>query len=592
MEKKICDSDILNPRIDTGVDRGKTVDVKINGHTVRGYEGETIAAVLALSGLRTLRHTHRHHDPRGLYCCMGTCHNCLVTVNGRPNVRACVTLIEQSQEIVLQDGFGRLDADAPIPNPGKLFRQKVQILVIGGGPAGLSAAISAAQSGAEVLIIDENLQLGGQIYRQLPKTFQIKDPDVFGADFLDGRALLKHAANIDDRITTWTDTSVWGVFEDRQIAVMRNNQMILIDAQAIIVATGTYERPFPVPGWTLPGVMTVGGAQLLIKSQQIRPGQRVLLAGTGPLQLVVANQMLEAGMEVVAIADTASIRIPTRYLVKLFSRFDLLKQGLKYLFRLRKAGVKMLFSHALKAVEGNDKVKRAALCKVDSRSNPVDRTSHMFDVDTVCIGYGLIPNTWITRLLDCRHVYRQMVGGWVPVFNKNMELSQTGIFAAGDGAGVAGVMSARSQGSIAGLNAAAHCGVITKEQALKSSQPYCKELSSLHKFRFAIDRMYAIQPALYANITDDTIVCRCEEITAGEIRHAIRNGTTNPNDIKKRTRAGMGYCQGMNCLPTIVMILVMEFHVKPEDIKIMNPRPPVRPIPLNLLMADFVEDFK
>lgn len=591
MKKNNCTSEILNPRIDSSVARGKTVEVKINGHTIYGYEGEAIATVLAASGIRRLRHTQKNHDPRGLYCCMGTCHNCLVTVNGYPNIRACVTPIEQFQEIVLQDGFGRLEPDIPIPNAGEKFRHKVQILVLGGGPSGLSAAISAARSGAEVLVIDENLQPGGQIYRQLPKVFRIKDQTAFGRDYFDGKELLQQITNMEDRITTWSATSVWGVFGDKQIAVMCNSQLILIDAQAIIVAMGTYERPFPVPGWTLPGVMTTGGAQALIKSQQVRPGQRVLLAGTGPLQLVVANQMLDAGMEVVALADTASNGIPIRYLAKLFSRFDLLKQGLQYLIRLRKAGVRILSSHVLKNVEGNGKVERAALCKIDSHYKPIDRTLKIFDVDTVCISYGLIPNTWVTRLLDCRHVYRQMAGGWIPVSNKNMETGRPGIFVSGDGAGVSGVLTARAQGSIAGFYASAYCGLISKDKAEKFTQVYRNEVSSLNKFRFAIDRMYAIQPDLYANITDDTVVCRCEEVTAGEIRHAIRSGTTNPNDIKKRTRAGMGYCQGMNCLPIIIMILVMEFNIKPEDIKLMNIRPPARPIPLNLFLTDFVDDF-
>ncbi len=589
MEQETNTFPTRNPRLDTGIDRGKPVMIKVNGQTVRSYDGETIAAALVASGMHTIRHTHQPQDPRGLYCCMGACHGCLVTVNGRPNIRACVTPVEPGQEIVLQYGWGRFDPDAPASTPGNLLRKDVPILVVGGGPAGLSAALSAARSEAEVLIIDENRQPGGQIYRRLPEPFRIKEPEGLGRDFSDGSALMKQVADMENRITLWTDATVWAVFDDKRIAVMRNNALVLIDARAIIVAAGAYERPFPIPGWTLPGVMTVGGAQTLIKSQRISPGKRVLLAGTGPLQLVVANQMLDAGMEVVAVADAASTRVPVRYLFNLLRRLDLLKQGFQYLFRLRKAGVQLLSSRVLKAVEGDGTVERAVLCRVDSRSNPMEENLKTFDVDTVCIGYGLIPDTRVTRMLGCGHHYDPMTGGWAPVFNENMETDRAGIFAAGDGAGVAGVLVAQSQGAVAGLYAAAHCGVIPRDRAEALAESYRKELASLHPFRYAMDRMYPNRPALYANITDDTMVCRCEGVTAGEIREAIRSGTVDPSDIKKRTRAGMGYCQGANCFPTIAMILAREFGAGPETVRNFTPRPPARPIPLNLLIADLNE---
>jgi len=334
--------------------------------------------------------------------------------------------------------------------------------------------------------------------------------------------------------------------------------------------------------------MTVGGAQTLIKSQRIRPGNRVLLAGTGPLQLVVANQMLDAGMEVVAVAEASSGRFPVRHLLNLISRFDLLKQGFHYLFRLKKAGIPILASHILKAVNGKERVERAVLCKINSRSQPIEGTEKEYAVDTVCTGYGLIPNTAMTHMLDCTHEYVEKAGSWVPLFGETMETDRAGIFVAGDGAGVAGVLTARCQGAIAGAYAAAHCGLLSEDDATHSVRTYRKSLAGLKRFRQAMDAIYPIDPGLYSAIADDTVVCRCEGVTAGEIRKAIREGTTEPNDIKKRTRAGMGYCQGTTCFPTIAMILAREFGMKPEAMEPFTPRPPVRPIPLNLLTADLL----
>ncbi|UCD81361.1 MAG: FAD-dependent oxidoreductase [Desulfobacterales bacterium] len=573
-------------RIESGITRGKEIEIFVNAQPVRAYEGETIGAALAAAGIREFRRTEQLKDPRGLYCCMGTCHGCLVTVDGRPSVRACMTTVAAGQHITLQEGYGKIDLGSSEPPPGSLVRKQVPVVIVGGGPAGLSAAMAVARAGTRVLVIDENMQAGGQIYRQLPRDFEVHDATRLGTDYADGRALLGQVSDLSEAVEIWNDALVWSVFEPNQLAIARGNELVLLDARAIIVATGAYERPVPVPGWTLPGVMTAGGAQVLLKSQRVRPGRRVLLAGTGPLPLVVANQMLDAGMEVVALTESASTLGAWRFLPDLLRQPGLIKQGLTYMYRLKRAGVQMLRSHVLRGIQGERKVEAAVVGAVDSRCCPVPGSEKTFEVDTVCIGYGLIPSVWLTSLLGCRHIYNPLVGGWVPHFDENMQTDQPGIFVAGDGAGIAGVLVAKMQGIIAGLHATAHAGGISRDQAVQAALPELRRLESMGKFRRAMDRIYRIYPDLYANVTDDTIVCRCESITAGEIRQAIRRGTTNLNDIKKRTRSGMGYCQGANCQPAIAAMLAREFGADPAEIKMQTTRPPARPIPLSLLMVD------
>ncbi len=576
-------------RIEGGITRGKRIEIFVNGDPVAAYAGETIGAALSASGIRALRRAEQLRDPRGLYCCMGTCHGCLVTVDGRPNIRACVTPVQAAQQIVLQEGYGKFDLEIPEPPAPAVVRRHVPIVIVGGGPAGLSAAIAAARAGARVLVIDENLQAGGQIYRQPPSDFRVTAADILGADYVDGQSLLSQVRELSEAIEIWSDALVWSIFESNELAIARGNDMILLNAGAIVIATGAYERPFPVPGWTLPGVMTAGGAQVLLKSQRVRPGTRALLAGTGPLQLLVANQMLDAGMEVVALAESASMLNAWRYLPGLVRQPDLLKQGLTYMNRLKRSGVNLLRSHALRRIHGETEVTAAVVGPVDFRGYPVQGNQKTFEVDTVCIGYGLIPSVWLTSLLGCRHEFNPLIGGWVPYFDHNMQTNLPGVFVAGDGAGIAGVLTARMQGTIAGLYAAVHIGTISVDTAVQTSLPQLKQLESMTKFRYAMDRIYQIYPDLYANMTDNTIVCRCESITAGDIRKAAREGTKNLNDIKKRTRSGMGYCQGTNCHPAISAMLAREFDVDPAGIKMMTTRPPARPIPLNLLMVELEE---
>ncbi|HIJ55458.1 MAG TPA: FAD-dependent oxidoreductase [Deltaproteobacteria bacterium] len=579
----------LNKRFEAGVARGKAIAVKINGVNIRAHEGESIGAVLTASGVRKIRYAPHPHDPRGLYCGMGSCYGCLVTVGGQPNIRACVTPVESGMEITLQDGFGKFTVESTMPVPAESEQFQIPLVIVGGGPAGLSAAIAAARFGIQVLVIDENCVAGGQIYRQLPPAFKVEQASKLGADYADGRMLLKQAADLSQFITIWNDALVWSVFESNQLAVERNNKLILIHAKAVIVATGAYERPFPVEGWTLPGVMTVGGAQTLLKSQRILPGNRVLLAGTGPLQLVVADQMLDAGMKIVAVAESVSHLIRGSYIFDLIRQPGLMFQGLKYLMRLKRESVPLLKSSVLAGIEGRESVVVAVVERIDDRLNRVPGTRQVFEVDTVCIGYGLIPNTWLTHMLGCRHEYDALTGCWAPVSGNNMETDKPGIFVAGDGAGVAGVLVATCEGAIAGLFAGAHAGGISTADAERAARPVRKKLSALRKFRHAMDRIYMIEPDLYSDISDDTIICRCEGVTAGEIRDSIRKGTLNPNDIKKRTRAGMGYCQGTNCFPTIAMILMNEFDVVPEALPWMTTRPPARPIPLSLLVTPGVQ---
>jgi len=220
---------------------------------------------------------------------------------------------------------------------------------------------------------------------------------------------------------------------------------------------------------------------------------------------------------------------------------------------------------------------------VDRSWRPKPGTERTLPVDTICIGYGFVPSTEMTRIARCEHRYEPLLGGWIPVLTEDMETSVSGIYACGDCTGIAGSMVAMEGGRIAGLAAARSLGYISPEEAERRMAPSRKRLAGLQRLRRVLDEISMPRPGLYELAKDDTIVCRCEELTLKEIREAIQNGATDMNEVKRMTRMGMGNCQGRMCGPALQEIIAREKGVPPQDIAYLNPRPPVKPVPLALL---------
>jgi len=464
------------------------------------------------------------------------------------------------------------------------MRRTTELAIVGGGPAGLSAAAEAARAGVSSLVLDENASLGGQIFRQPPLGSRIIEEKKLGKELIEGKRVIEQLTEFKDKIDVWTGSLVWGYFNDNRLAVMRNGHLELVKADQIVVATGAYDRPVPFPGWTLPGVFTAGCAQVMVKNQAVLPGARFLLVGTGPLQLALAHQLLENGAKLVAVVEAMSVIRLSRYLDRLLRQPGLLWDGFKFLATLKLHQAPFIQSHVILRASGSEEVEKATIAAVDKNSQPIPGTEQTFDVDAICVGYGLVPNTDLTRLCGCTHDYVPEQGGWVPRCDENMETTVRGIFVAGDACGVAGFRVALEQGKLAGIYAAHNLDYMDKAVADKLANPIRRKLRTLQSFQSAIGDFYRVRPWIYDLSDDDTVICRCEEICLNEIRKAIRSGASIPDDIKRRTRAGMGYCQGRMCGPAILGIAERELSLKPERIGYARARSPIRPIPMSLLL--------
>lgn len=461
------------------------------------------------------------------------------------------------------------------------MRTSADLAIVGGGPAGLAAAVAAAECGVRPLLIDENAQLGGQYFRQPPPGFRL--PDGHGPELGEGRALIDRVRGmaVDHR----PGTTVWGVFDQRVLAVARGEAVERVEARAVIFATGAYDRPVPFPGWTLPGVVTAGGAQNLMKGYGVLPGRRVLVVGSGPLLLVVAHHLLAGGAQVVAVCEAAGTRARQRAGLRLLPHPGYLRQGLGYLRELRRAGVPVLAGHVIRRALGTDRITGAVVSPCNEWWLPLTGTERTFDVDALVVGYGFVPSTDLPRLAGCQYRHAPDLGGWVPVLDGRLQTSVPGVFVAGEGSGVAGSAVALEEGRLAGLAAARHLGGIDEARFRILAAPVERRLRRLAGFRAVLDALHRLQPGLTSLIDDDTIVCRCEEIRAREVRRAIADGARVVNDVKVMTRAGMGRCQGRMCGPAVTALVCGNTGIAPEVAGTFTARAPVKPVPLGALAA-------
>jgi len=457
------------------------------------------------------------------------------------------------------------------------------LTVVGAGPAGIMAAHAAANAGVAVTVIDDNLLPGGQYYRQSPAEFDVSDPSAAHSGHPGAGALY---ARLDHpNIKVIQQMTVWGVFDERTLALTDRQHTHLLKTDRVVLATGAHDRPLAFPGWTLPGVLGAGATLRIVKRQWLLPGKRVLLAGLGPLQLPLADLLLKLGVEVVCVAEAANPFSSWRFLPGFWGHWERLREAFGYYQSLRKHRVPLLFNHSIVSAEGSGQVEKATIARLDKQGAVIAGTEQSFDVDTICLGYGLLPSYQIASAFGCELRYDDNLRWFVPWHVANMETSKPGVFVAGDVTDMGGAHAAAAEGRVAGLAAAAQLGNLDSTALVNAMNPAMAELRRLNRLARALQGMYAFRPGLAHLVRDDTVICRCEEIRAREIGNIASEGALDPHQVKLQTRAGMGYCQGRICSSLTAPIIA---HASGRPLSTMKPfttRPPIQPISLGELAA-------
>ncbi|GAA0578909.1 FAD-dependent oxidoreductase [Kribbella sandramycini] len=607
---------------------GTPIPVTVDGHPVPALAGQTVAAVLLAAGRDTWRTTRIHNRPRGVFCGIGACFDCLVVVNGTPDIRACQRAITPGDTITTQPGAvlpeppgdapasasaettggcpgqpggvvtgqhgvvlpegcgspggvrpsasagttggcacqpgvatqdgavlpavgggealvgtsseavgatagGRVEALASggvaaggvAPARGGRGAVVADVVVVGGGPGGMAAVLGAAEVGASVVLVDAGQGMGGQFHRQAE--VGVERP---GKGFAGVRErLLGH-----ERVEWLGESSVWAV-EGKRVWVQRGaadavgRAVFAVDARAVVLATGAYDRVLPFPGWDLPGVYTAGAAQALAKGQRIGVGRRVVVAGTGPFLLPVAESLLEVGARIAGLFEANTLRTIGRgWASAPLVAASKLPEFLKYAGALARHRVPVRHGWAVVEAHGDDHVESVTVARIDSSWTPIPGTRRRISCDALCVSHGFIPNLELATAAGC-----ELSDGVVRV-DSNQQTTTPGVFAAGELTGIGGAALAAAEGRVAGVAAARHAGFeSTAQEDLKKTRSVVGVLS----------RAYPVGDGAAGWVRGETVVCRCEEVRAIDLVGVEGEGRV----FRLGSRMGLGMCQGRVC---------------------------------------------
>jgi NADPH-dependent 2,4-dienoyl-CoA reductase/sulfur reductase-like enzyme len=448
------------------------------------------------------------------------------------------------------------------------------LVIVGSGPAGLAAACEARALGLSVVLLDEQAAVGGQIYRNIESAPGSR-VEILGKDYEAGRSL---AANFrQSGARHLGGAMVWNVSLDGAVDYIADGRSQQIVGKSVLLAGGAMERPFPIPGWTLPGVMGAGAAQILLKGAGALPREPVVLAGCGPLLYLLAWQHLRAGVKIGALVDTtdrpAYLRA-IRYGLGALKGWRDLAKGLKLLAALRRHGVVVYSSSSELAVGGEKRVESLTF-KHRGRSMRIP-------AQLLLLHQGVVPNTQLSWSIGAAHRWDADQLCWLPETDAWGRLGETPIYVAGDSRAIVGAHASGVQGRLAALAIGERLGFAVSAARRAALQSQFVRHTHIRPFLNALYR-----PADENRIPRDpsVVVCRCEEVTAGQIRRYVELGCLGPNQTKAFGRCGMGPCQGRFCGLTVTEIIAQARQVSPQDVGYYRIRPPVKPV----MLGDFAQ---
>ncbi len=565
--------------------QGRQIAFSFDGITIAAIEGQSIAAALTNAGMREYRRD-RDGAGRGLFCGMGACFECAVSVDSGPSVRSCLTKAHEGMNVrsldYLSPAHSKDDQTAgPVEHD---HIEAVDVLIVGAGPAGLAAAGGLAGHGLSIAIADERPDLGGQFFKQLADSHSFSDGRSADVQYADGARMIAEVRSSGAKL--FLGATVWGIERSEsdayQIVLNIEGGSKRIEPKRLIIAAGAYEQPRAFPGWTLPGVMMTGAAQGLLRSYRTTPGKAVVVAGNGPLNFQLAAELLKAGAHVVGLVEAAPAPFPRRLLegIGIFLRGpSLAMRGMKYIQDVKAAGVPIFHGYHVVCAEGDEGLCTVSIAPINDDGAIERGAVKRIGADTLCLGFGFAANSELPRLLGCEFDYDD-AGTANPIRNRDGRSSVPEVFIIGDGGRFGGAHAALAEGRIAAGALLEDLGV-----AARHDQYAHRELKRHLRFQKALwDLFRGPSPGL-SLASPETTICRCENVTLGKLDGFIDAGVTDLGNLKRLSRLGMGRCQGRYC----TQLAVQRMQERKGTIPIypaFAAQNPIKPLPVRSFLRE------
>lgn len=440
------------------------------------------------------------------------------------------------------------------------------VVIVGAGPAGISAARTLLDHGIKPCLVDESLRGGGQIYRRQPANFQRTAKQIYGFEARKAEAVHRTLDELAPLIDYRPQTLVWNA-EDGRLDMLNNGRAESVEYARIIVATGATDRILPVPGWTLPGVYSLGAAQIALKYQGCAIGERVAFCGSGPLLYLVAYQYAKAGAQVVAVLDSAPFSAQCRAVPALLQQPLTLAKGLYYRAWLTAHGVPVHQGATLQQIDGEQRVRG------------IRWDQQVLECDAVGFAHALRSETQLADLLGCEFAWSALNRAWLPQRDGAGRSSVSDVYLAGDGAGIMGADAAAMAGERAALAVLEDSGIAIDHRRPAELE---QRLAAIQRFRHGLETAFPFPEDWAAQAPDALILCRCEEVSVGDVRAVVDEGHWEINRVKAHCRVGMGRCQGRMCGLAAAEIVAERSGRAVENVGRLRGQAPIKPLPFGV----------